>query len=836
MNGFVHDLRYGLRQMAKSRGFTATALIVLAVGIGANTAIYSLLDQALLRSLPVKEPNRLVLVRHSGRDEGASYLRTDNDFYFSYPMYRDLRDHNTVFSGLMATDWAQVGIEWHNQPERVDAELVSGNYFDVLGVQPALGRLLVPSDDVAEDANPVAVLSFSYWQRRFALDPQILNQSISINGHPFTVIGVAPPGFHSVVAGDAPALFTPMMMKPEITPGWNDLDVRRSIWLNLVGRLRPGISRQPAQAGLDPLWHSLRAEELNQLGGHRSEQFREEFLTQSHLFLAPGARGVPMHSSASLPLLIVTAMASLVLLLTCANVGSLLLVRMAGRIREMSVRYALGAKPRRVLRQLLVEGMLLGLAGGVAGLLLAPPVSAFLIGLMWQGGSGEAPFSSRPDGRVLAFNFSLALGVSLLFSLAPALRFWRPDLTHALKQQMATTAGGPPRFRRILVVVQMALSLLLLVGAGLFVRTLRNLQTVDVGFRTDHLVTFAMDPALAGYAPEQTGALYQRVFEKLAGLPGVRSTAATNDPELANNDTGQNITVSGYPARADEDMDVERERISPAYRSTLGLSLLAGREINQQDRQGAQKVAVVNESFARHYFGASERAVGRHFGWGAGDDVKTDVEIVGVVNDAKHASLREGTRRTVFTPYLQDAPPGALTFYVRTWQPPEPAEASIRGAVLALDSKLVLNHFQTMQQQINDNLSAERLIAFLASGFGVLAALLAAAGVYGVLAYTTAQRTREIGIRVALGATRGEVMRMVLVEVFWLAGIGVAAGLPIALVLARTLQSELFGISSQDPLTLGAVVFLVSGLAFASAALPARRAAQVDPMAALRYE
>jgi putative ABC transport system permease protein len=835
MNGLLHDLRYGLRQMGKSRGFTATALIVLAVGIGANTAIYSLLDQALLRSLPVKEPNRLVLLRHSGRDEGASYLRTDNDFYFSYPMYRDLRDHNAVFSGLMATDWAQVGVEWHNQPERVDAELVSGNYFDVLGVQPALGRLLVPSDDLAEDANPVAVLSFSYWQRRFGLDPQILNQSISINGHPFTVIGVAPPSFHSVAAGDAPALFTPMMMKPEITPGWNDLDVRRSIWLNMVGRLQPGISREQAQAGLDPLWHSLRAEELNQLGGHRSEQFREEFLTQSHLFLAPGARGVPMHGSASMPLLIVTAMASLVLVLTCANVGSLLLVRMAGRIREMSLRYALGAKRRRVLRQLLVEGMLLGLAGGVAGLLLAPPISAFLIRLMWQGASGEVPFSSRPDWRVLAFNFSLALGVSLLFSLAPALRFWRPDLTHALKQQVATTAGGPLRFRRILVVGQIALSLLLLVGAGLFVRTLRNLKAVDVGFRTDHLVMFEMDPALAGYAPEQTAALYQRVFEKLAGLPGVRSTAATNDPELANNDTGQNITVPGYVARADEDMNVERERISPGYRNTLGLSLLAGREINEPDRRGAQKVAVVNESFARHYFGASERAVGRYFGWGAGD-IKTDVEIIGVVNDAKHATLREGTRRTVFTPYLQDEPPGALTFYVRTGQPPERAEATIRRAMLALDSRLVLNNLQTMQQQINENVSAERLIAFLASSFGVLAALLAAVGVYGVLAYTTAQRTREIGIRVALGATRGEVMRMVLVEVLWLAGIGVAAGLPISLVLARTIRSQLFGVSSNDPLTLGAVVFLVSGLAFASAALPARRAAKVDPMMALRYE
>jgi putative ABC transport system permease protein len=838
MTGFLHDLRYGTRQLRKSPGFTAVAIITLALGIGANTAIFSLLDQALLRHLPVKEPDRLVLLKSSGRYFGSSRSRGDDALSFSYPMYRDVRDRNSVFSGLIAITSAQVGVQWHNQPELADTELVSGNYFDVLGVQSALGRLFVPSDDVAQNANPVVVLSFNYWQRRFGLDPRILNQSISINGHPFTVIGVTQPSFRSVVVGDTPAIFTPMMMKPEVTPGWNDLDERRSQWLNIIGRLRPGITREQAEAGIDPLWHSIRADELKQMG-HNSPDFRDAFLNKSHLFLLDGSKGLFVHGSLSTPLLIVTAMAGLVLLMACANVGSLLLVRMAGRMREMSVRYALGAKRRRVIRQLLVEGMLLGLAGGIAGLALAPQISAVLMRLMWRQTTGDLPFSSHPDLRIFVFNFVVALLVGLLFSLAPALQFWRPDVTPALKQQAAMVAGGPLQFRRIAVVVQIGMSLLLLFGAGLFVRTLRNLKTLDLGFTTDHLVTFTVDPRLAGYAPEQAVKLYQRILESVKGLPGVRSTAATNDAELANNNWGQNLTVAGYVPKEHEDMNVERARVSSRYCSTLGIPLLAGRELAEEDGAATERVAVVNESFAKHYFGQPELAVGRSFGWGAGN-IKIDTEIVGVVKDAKHTTLRDEPRRTVFTPYLQETEPEAMsygmTFYVRTWQSPETAEATIRSAMQQFDSKLVLDDFRTMHEQVDDSLSAERSVALLASSFGLLAALMAAVGVYGVLAYTTAQRTREIGIRIALGATRTTVLRMVLTEVLWLAGIGIAVGLPTSLLLTRTIRSQLFGISNNDPLTLCAVIFLVSALALASAALPARRAARVDPMVALRYE
>lgn len=488
-----------------------------------------------------------------------------------------------------------------------------------------------------------------------------------------------------------------------------------------------------------------------------------------------------------------------------------------------------------MIRQLLVEGMLLGLAGGAAGLMLVPQISALLMRLMRMQNTGELPFSPHPDLRIFVFNVVVTLFVGVLFSLAPALQFWRPDVTPALKQQPAMIAGGPLRFRRVAVVAQIGMTLLLLFGAGLFVRTLRNLEAQEVGFTADHAVTFSVDPRLAGYAPEGIAALYQRVLETLKGLPGVRSAAATNDAELADTDWRQNLTVAGYVPKDQENMNVERERVSSEYCSTLGIPLVAGREIGKEDLARTQKVAVVNETFARHYFGQPQLAVGHYFGWGAGD-IKIDTEIVGVVKDTKHTTLREGPRRTVFTPYLQDAEPSAMTFYVRTWQSPETAEATVRRAMQALDSKLVLDRVRTMHEQIDDSLIAERSIALLASSFGLLAALMAAIGVYGVLAYTTAQRTREIGIRIALGATRSTVLRMVLTEVLWLAGIGIAVGLPASILLTQTIRSQLFGISNNDPLTLCVVVFLVSALALASAALPARRAAKVDPMVALRYE
>jgi putative ABC transport system permease protein len=834
MNGLLQDIRYAVRQLRKSPGFTVVAVLTLALGIGANTAIYSLLDQALLRTLPVKDPNNLVMLRYTGSNSGHVRSQGGGDeSYFSYPMYRDLRDQSPVFSGLLATDQVQIGIQWHNQPDLVSGELVSGNYFDVLGVKPALGRLFVPSDDDVQERNAVAVLSFGYWRRRFGSDLGIVNQSVLVNGYPFTVIGVAEPGFRSVVLGNVPDIFAPMMMKPQITPGSNDLEDRRSAWLNIIGRLKSGLGRQQAEAGVNPLWKSIRADELKDIQ-NKSEQFRTNFVDKSSLTLLDGSRGFsPLRDGIRMPLLIVMAMVGLVGLIACANVASLLLVRAAGRVREMSVRYVLGAKRSRVMRQLLVEGMLLGIAGGVSGVLLARPASGLLIRMLFSDSTGDLPFSAHADGRILSFNFALAILVSLVFSFAPAIQFWRPDLAPALKEQVTNATSGSARFRRMSVAVQIGLSVLVLAGAGLFVRTLHNLRSLNVGFATDHLVTFGIDPGLAGYAPDKTLGLYQRVLEMLGSLPGVRAVAATNDAELANDGVGGNITVAGYTEKPQEDMDVEHPAVTPGYFSTLGMPLLAGRALNQDDA-GKAKVAVVNESFARHFFGEPQRAIGQHYGRG-GATHQREIEIVGVVRDAKHSNLRDDVLRTAFTSYQQNDL-RAMTFYVRTWQAPEAAESTIRRAMQGLDSKVVLDSFRTMDQQIDNSLNTERMVALLATSFGILAALMAGVGLYGVLAYSTAQRTREIGIRIALGARKATVMRMVLIEVLWLTGISVAVALPLSLLLTRTIRSQLIGISSSDPFTFVLVTLMVAAVAIIAALIPARCASRVDPMRALRYE
>ena len=840
MDCFLQDLRYALRQLTKAPAFTVTALVTLALGIGANTAIYSLLDQVMLRSLPVQDPEQLVMLKATGSDRGriSAYGGSSED-YLSYPMYRDLRDKNSVFDGLAATDQVQIGVQWHNQPELVQAELVSGNYFDVLGVKPAIGRLLVQSDDEVQERNPVVVLSYGYWQRRFGSDPRIVNDTILVNSHPFTVVGVASPGFKSFVVGAAPDVFAPMMMKPQITPGWNDLDERRSRWLNAIGRLKPEMTLARAEAGLAPLWRSLREEELKSMT-NATPKFREGFVAKSKLSLREAPTGFsPVRDQIGTPLIIVMAMVGLVVLIACANVASLLLVRAAGRVREMSVRYALGASRLRVVQQLVIEGVVLGVGGGILGLAIAPEVTQLLLRKIWTDSSGQIPFSSSPDVRVLVFNFVVSVAVGLLFSLAPALQFWRPDLVQTLKQQLTTATGGQLKLRRSSVALQMGLSLLLLFGAGLFVRTLHNLRNVDVGFASDHLLTFGISPGYAGYKLEQNPNLYKRIVDTLKALPGVRTAAATSDPELSGNDSRSSIGIPGYTPGENERMNVEWEQITPGYFETLQLPFVTGRDLNDQDQAGAAKVAVVNEKFARRYFGTPEKAVGHNFARGAAPEDKPDFQIVGVVRDSKHRNLRDEIDPTVYVPYTQVDPKRGITymqFYVRTWQAPEQAPNTIRAAVQNLDSKLVVDSLLTVDRQINNNVTNESIIAFLAVSFGILATFLAAIGLYGVLAFSTTQRTREIGIRMALGASRSSVVQMVLREVLWLAGISVAIAVPSAVLLARYLRSQLYGVSNTDPLTLLGVVMVIATVAMLAAMLPARRAAGVNPTKALRYE
>jgi len=837
MPTWFHELRYALRQLRKSPVFTLVAASTLALGIGANTAIFSLLDQAVIRRLPVRHPEQLVRLRYTGESPGHTntYGGDDQDF-FSFPMYRDLRDRNRVFSGLVANDEQRTGVEWNNRSELVDTELVSGNYFGVLGVRPAMGRLLLPSDDLP-NSNPVVVLSFGYWKSKLGGNALVLGQTLLINAHPFVVVGVVSPQFHSIVAGQTPGVFVPASAKNVITPGWQDAEDRQSHWLTLVGRLQPGERLQQAQAGLEPLWHALRAEELKQFG-YPSPRTRRLFLDESHIQVLDSARGFsPLRDQIGTPLLILMGMVTLLLLMACINVSSLLLVRAAGRAREMSVRYAMGAGRWQILRQLLVEGLLLGVLGGALGLALAPAISRMLVRMVLTEPTSEIPFSTSPDPRLLAFNFAVAFGVSILFSLAPALRFLHPDLVNSLKQQSATAAEGPLRFRRMSVGAQIGVSLLLLVGAGLFVRTLHNLQSVDVGFASDHLVTFRLNPRLAGYRSEQLQPLNRRILETLAALPGVRGVAATDDPDLAGIEQDDDVSVAGYKAAEDENLTVEKPRVTPEYFSTMQVPLLAGRAFTQEDVAGKPAVAIVNATFAKHYFGSPQNAIGRMIAFtGSGGDIKFDTEIVGVAADTKHSAVRDPVRRTVYRPLAQSPRLNYITYLIRTWQPPQTAEASVRAAMTQLDSKLAMYDLQTMQQQVADSLSNERLMALLSISFGAVAVLLAAIGLYGVLAYSTAQRTREIGIRMAMGAQRASVVRMVLQDVAWIVGVSILATLPISLLLGRMLGSELYGVSAGDPLTLTLGTLLMAGVALISALVPARRAASVDPMQALRSE
>ena len=829
----MNDIRYALRQFRKSPLFTLIAVITLAVGIGASTAIFTLLDQALIRSLPVNHPEQLVRLRYTGESPGHTnnYGGDDKDF-FSYPIYRDLRDKNGVFSGLLANDEKYVGVQWNDRSELAEAELVSGNYFEVLGLQPALGRLLLPSDDVP-NGNPVVVLSSNYWKMKLGSNPDVIGKALLLNAHPFTIVGVVQLGFHSVVAGETPGLFVPASVKSIITPRWQDFEDRQSHWITIVGRLKPGESLQQAQAGLDPLWHAIRAEELKQFGYH-SERTRRLFLDESHIQLLNSARGFsPLRDQIGTPLVILMGMVSLLVLMACVNISSLLLVRAAGRTREMAVRYAMGAGRWQIVRQLLLEGLLLGTVGGALGLLLAPVVGNVLVNTAFTDPMSEIPLSTHPDTRILLFNFAVAFTVSILFSLAPALRFLRPDLVATLKQQSATAAGSPLRFRRISVGAQIAVSLLLLIGAGLFVRTLKNLRAVDVGFVPDHMVTFDLNPRLAGYQAGQMQALNQRILENLAALPGVRAVAATDDPDLAGDDETGNVSIAGVKMN-EGDQDFEEPSVTPAYFATLKTPLLAGRVFTDQDVLGKAKVAVVNLSVAKRYFGSPQNAIGHSLSFGSAG--KFDTQIIGVVGDTKHHSVRDPVRMTAYRAISQSPELNGITYLVRTWQQPADAETGIRAAMQQIDSKLALSNLQTEEQQIDNSLSNERLIAMLSSSFGVIAVLLAAIGLYGVLAFSTAQRTREIGIRMAMGAQRSAMVKMVLQDVLWICGVSIAVALPLALVLGRLLQAQLYGVHAGDPVTLLGGTLLIASVALLAAMIPARRAASVEPMQALRTE
>jgi putative ABC transport system permease protein len=839
VNAFLHDLRYALRQLRKAPSFAMTSILTLALGIGANAAIFTLFDQALLRMLPVRNPKELVRFHWSGSFQGTqSSFGGDSQNYFSYPMYKDLRDRNQVFQGMLAAEKYVVGVSWQNQAENEDAEIVSGNYFELLGLRPALGRLFNKQDDTAKNANPVAVLSYGYWKSRFAGERGIVGQTVLINGHPFTVVGVAPENFDSAIGGYKPGVFVPLSMVGIAIP-WraplDDLNNHQSTWLTLVARLKPGVTPTQAQASLEPLWHALRASELATIK-NTTERFRREFVEESHMQVLDDSRGFsPGRADLEKPLYILMGMAGLLVVLCSVNVATLLLLRAASRVREMSMRYALGAKRSRIVGQLIVEGGLLGLAGAAAGTALAPAAATLLVRLITNADPGSEPYSASIDTRILVFSFAVSLVATLAFSIAPIFHFLRPDLAGSLRQNAGTATRTSQRFRKAAVGVQIALSVLLLGGAGLFVRTLDNLLRAPVGYDTAHLLTFWLDPSSSGYGEERTLQIVNGALETLRRVPGVASAAASNDPELSGDSNTSNFSVQGYKPSEDEKMYFETPQITPGYFATLRQPILAGREFTDADAKGRPNVAVVNLALAKRFFGSPQNAIGRQLARGNGNDIKYDITIVGVVGDVHHYDLRTPLGPAVYQPYLQIEHPTGVAVYVETARP-QLLAGPVRQAIHQLDPTLVVDGLRTMEAQIDRTANDERALAFLATGFSVVAAILAAVGLYGVLAYSTRQRTREIGVRLALGSPRLTVVLLVFREMVWIAAIAMAIALPTTVALARLFQSQLYGIHPFDPLTLLAAALLSALMVGLASALPARRAASVEPMRALRTE
>ena len=835
MQTLWQDLRYGARMLLKNPGFTLIAVLTLALGIGANMAIFSLTDQVLLRYLPVERPEELVVLRSPGPKTGKVWSDGDDAASFTYPVYKALRDRNNAFSGLLARFAIPLSVAGSGQTERADGELVSGNYFDVLGVRPALGRVFNQEDDRTPGAHPVVVLSHAYWTRRFGADPAILNKTLTMNGALMTVIGVSRDGFRGVQVGQTPDVFIPMMMKAQMTPNWNGLDDHKDYWLAIMGRLKPGMSRAQTEEAVRASYRLILEEELPLMTGFRAET-RQRFLDM-RILLDDGAKGRQiLQRDAQKPFLVLAGMVGLVLLIACANVANLLLARGAARQREIAVRMALGAGRWRLMRQFLVESLLLSLMGGVVGLIVAAWTVSGLVAAI-PPSIGVLGLSAELNPRLLGFALALSALTGLLFGVAPAARATRLNLEAVLREQGSSVSGGlsSVRFRKALVVSQIVLTTALLVGAGLFARSLNNLNRLDLGVRADHVIAFSIAPELNGYSPQRTIAFFDDLRQGIASLPGVRSVSAAEIPILTDSNQGSNVTIEGYQAQENEDMEVRHNRVGPDYFATMSIPLLSGREFAIGDGAGSPKVAIINEAMARRYF-ANRNPIGSHFAFGAGNLIRPDIEIVGVVRDSKHATVREEKRPFAYLPYAQETDLGGITFYARTDQDVASIAPSLRREVERRDNNLPIYNLKTLRQQADESLFADRFLTTLSICFGSLAAALAAIGLYGVMAYTVTRRIREIGIRIALGATQGRVAWLIMREVALLAGAGLLAGAPLAFALGRAAESLLFGVKAGDPLVFVAAGLLLAFVALLGGYLPARRAAKVDPMVALRRE
>jgi putative ABC transport system permease protein len=834
LEAVVNDVRHALRRLRSDKAFAVLAVLSLAFGIGANTAVFSLMDQTLWRPLPVTAPEELVLVYQPGPLQGHESSDEPDGPSFSYPLFKSLQESQTPFTGLAGARSASgLTLCYGTRTTTATAHRVSGNYFKLLGTRPALGRILTEADDGVPGANPVVVLSHHYWMSWFGGDVSVLHQTLTLNNVPLTIVGVAARGFFGESHGGWPDLFVPITMSARLqsVPA-GALESRREHWVTLLARLKPGITRDRAQVELQVAY---RAEVLKDLPGLQLDAPGRARYRTKQILLKAGERGRGGGSSADETvrrLVLLPAITLMVLLIACANIANLQLSRAAARTREVTVRLAVGASRAALLRPLLTESCLLALAGGAVGLWVARwllPVLGTRIETAPVG-----PLSSHVDARVMLFCLLLSVLTGLAFGLYPSLRASQADLATALKGQSSQSgvSSSARRFHRTLVAVQLAISLVLLVAAGLLTRTLVNIGRVDLGFAADRLLTLRLQPELSGYSGTKAAAYYEEVQSRLTALPGVRSVAVADEPVIAGDVSSGNITIDGFQAGG-EDPNVAYNHVGPGFLATMGIGLLAGRDFTAHDVAGAPKVAIVNETFVTRYL-AGANPLGRRFGWGSGNNTKLDIEVVGVARNAHYHFLREEPRPFYYLALGQKQRQGAV-LYVRADEA-ETLLGPVRGEIEALDRQVPVRGLKTLRGQVEQSLSSERGVSVLAAAFGALATLLAALGLYGVLSGNVAARTREIGIRIALGAQAGDVRRMLAREVSTLLALGGALGLAGAGVFGGMVRAMLYGITPWDPAVYAAAFAVLGSVGVLAAYMPARRAMRIDPVVALRDE
>ena len=833
----MNDMKYAVRQLLARPSLAVIVVLTLAFGIGANAAMFSLFHQILLRPLPVPAPDQLVNFGSPGPKQGSVSCSNAGgcEYVFSYPMVLDLEREQTVFTGIAAHRGFGANIAADGRAASGQGIVVSGDYFNVLRLVPALGRLLGPQDNRQVGEGRVAVLSYDYWQYTMGGARDVLGKTLIVNGQSLEIVGVAPEGFHGTTLGQRPQVFVPMTMRAEMEPYFPpSMDNRLSYWVYLFARLKPGTTLEQAQNAINVPYRAI----INEIEAPLNSGMRPESLEQfkqKTIVLEPGARGQSSTpDDARLPLTLLLGVTALVLLIACVNIANLLLARGAARAGEMAVRASIGASRWQMVRQLLTEAGLLGLLGCALSLPVAVGTLVVIAGLM--PGDASNTMSTSLSGPVVLFALAVALVTVVAFGLLPALQATRVSPGAVLKGQSGQSGGGRAmtRFRAVLASVQVAFSMLLLVLAGLFTQSLANVSRVDLGMQVDSVATFSIAPVLSGYDAARSRALFERLEDELAAIPGVAGVASSMVPVVAGDNWGNNVSVEGYEEAPDaQTTSPSFNGVSPGFFRTLGIPLLAGRDFTDADAVDRPQVAIVNQTFA-HTFGLGDAAVGKRMALGSGGDL--DIEIVGVARDAKYSDVKQEIPAQFFLPHKQDPDLGFINFYVRTHLAPDEILAAIPRVVAELDPNLPVDGLSSVPDVIRDNVFMDRLIGMLSSGFAMLATLLAAIGLYGVLSYSVSQRTREIGLRQALGATPTGVRALVLRQVGWMAAIGGLVGLVAAVFLGRAAEAILYGLSGYDPAVLIGSVVVLALVVLCAGYLPARRASRIAPMEALRYE